>query len=182
LGPWKSALTAATTVRASYAYTARLALLLLKSSPVTPNAILLVIDDDGDVTRRTGLQQARENVPGVPTTAIGVAHSRRECWVLAGFEPQKEDETDRLNDTIKELTFDPRTDAHRLNDKHPHQPRSAKRVLAALVQDDWDREAQCWQSTSIGILEARGKSIGLTDFLSEIRTRFVPLFCSNHPE
>jgi hypothetical protein len=160
---------------AAYSHVARLALLLLLSSGQRPDGVVLVIDDDGQRERREGLEQARNAVPGLGPVVIGVAHPRRECWVLAGFEPE-ENQQGRLDELRGELGFDPRSEAHRLNDRHDHQPRSAKRVLAALVGDAWERQAACWITSPLGLLESRGQSTGLADFLREVRERLLPLF------
>jgi len=160
---------------AAYSHVARLALLLLLSSDERPDGVILIIDDDGQRERREGLEQARNAVPALGPVVIGVAHPKRECWVLAGFEPGG-NEQGRLDELHGELGFDPRIEAHRLNDRHDHQPRSAKRVLAVLVGGDWERQAACWSASPLGLLESRGESTGLADFLREVRERLLPLF------
>ena len=57
-----------------------------------------------------------------------------------------------------------------VNDK-----RSAKRVLRKLTQSNGSREEQCWTDTPLAKLRARGKSNGLTEYLSEVKEFLVPL-------
>ena len=108
---------------------------------------------------------------------IGLAHPKRECWVLAGFEPQNQEESQRLEETTTTLGFDPRTAAERLSARRPPSDlRNAKRVLDDLTGGDWDRQADCWRKTDLGTLADRGRSTGLADYLTELRQRLVPLF------
>ena len=65
------------------AHVARLALLLFIAADPRPDAVVLLRDDDRQTARRTGLEQARSTSKlGVPIV-IGLAHPKRECWVLA---------------------------------------------------------------------------------------------------
>lgn len=162
---------------------ARRALRLLMALEVPLDGVLLIRDDDRDEDRRRGLEQARAasdiNVPIV----IGLAHTKRECWVLAGFDPCNDAETQQFEALCQELSFDPRIAADRLTAKHDHETRSAKRVLAALTKGDREREAECWLRCDLGPLETRGANTGLADYLRELRERFVPLFTGQrHPE
>lgn len=168
------------------AATARRALRLLRASPDRPDAILLLRDADNHPTRLLGLNQARGEVEqqsplDYGPIVIGVAHSKRECWVLHGFEPRNDREGDRLAQLTRELRFDPVAEPHRLNDRHDHEPRSAKRVLSTLVAGDRDRECACWSETSLTLLRRRGGDTGLTSFLDEVAARLVPLFAHLHP-
>jgi hypothetical protein len=158
------------------AHAARRALLLLKLSPHKPDAVALIRDDDRQTERRQGLEQARNATRlGVPIL-IGLAHLKRECWVLAGFDPCDSEEQERLKAVRKELGFDPATRAEELTAKHDHDLKSAKRVLALLIDSDRAREEDCWKKASLQTLEQRGKQTGLTDYLQEVRTLLVPLF------
>lgn len=81
----------------------RRALLLLIASERRPDAVVLLRDDDRDTRRREGLEQARKSVKiGIPIV-IGLAHTKRECWVIAGFEPQNDIESNRLEEVRREL-------------------------------------------------------------------------------
>jgi hypothetical protein len=155
---------------------ARRALLLLKASEAPLHGVLLIRDDDRDEDRRRGLEQARNSVDLGAPVVIGLAHTKRECWVLAGFDLSGKDEARRLEDLRRELGFDPRTGAENLTAKHDHDKRSAKRVLAVLTGGDRGREAECWLRYDLRLLEQRGQATGLTDFLREVRTLLAPLF------
>jgi hypothetical protein len=154
---------------------ARLVLQLLLATDNLPDAVLLIRDSDGDEERHIGLEQARSERHWPFPIAIGLAHVNRECWVLAGFEPQGEDEQRTLADLEKELGFDPRSRSHALRGK-PGEPRHAKLVLQRLVGNDKDREEACWTGCALETLKARGAETGLADYLDEVRSRIVPLF------
>ena len=158
------------------AATARKALLVLMASDSPPDGIFLIRDSDNDLERREGLQQAKRDSKFSVPIVIGVAHPKREAWVLVGFEPLGEKEQDLIKKLRQELGFQPHTDAHRLTAKHINDKNSAKRVLAALTQDDHDREAQCWRETSLDTLRSRGEPSGLTDYLEQVKDLIVPLF------
>ena len=149
------------------------ALLLLVEAK--PDAVVLVRDTDGNESRRRGMEQARDDKPWPFPVILGLAHSERECWVLAGFHPQTSSETKALARLRQELGFDPCTAAEDLAASSPGAKRDAKRVLAALVQDA-DRERACWIDADLETLEERGRGTGLPEYLEEVRTRLVPLF------
>jgi hypothetical protein len=87
----------------------------LLNQPVNkPEAIQLIRDDDRDTGRRRGFGQARTDARLDIPVVIGFASTKRECWVLAGFDPR--DEAENLT-------------AHR-----DHHELSAKSVLAALTK------------------------------------------------
>lgn len=158
------------------AATALRVLLLLETREEPPGGVLLIRDDDRDTRRREGLEQARAASKLECPIVIGVAHVERECWVLTGFEPRNSHEQSRLDDVATELHFDPRTSAELLDAKRDHQHRSAKRVLRILTDDNPEREAECWRSTSLDILRTRGEQTGLTSYLAEVEHHLVPLF------
>ena len=147
------------------------------------DAVLLIRDDDGVIERRVGFDQARQLEQHAVTVIIGLARTKRECWVLAGFEPRDDAERERLQNERSILGFDPREHADRLTAKHDaaNDKRSAKRVLSALTQDDYNREAACWEETDLAILRSRGGETGLADFLAEVEERLVPLVTPTRP-
>jgi hypothetical protein len=54
-----------------------------------PDAIVVLKDTDSDPERRKALANLNDTVHLKPLPAvIGVVHPERECWLLAGFEPQ----------------------------------------------------------------------------------------------
>jgi hypothetical protein len=157
------------------AHAARRALLLLKHLGGKLDGVLLIRDDDRQTERRKGLQQARQATKLTIPVVIGLAHPKRECWVLAGFDPLNTDEKESLEEVIGQLGFDPRTKAEGLTAIHDPDLRSAKRVLALLTNGERDREAACWRTARLALLAERGRNSGLADYLREIRTHFLPL-------
>lgn len=140
------------------------------------DAVVLLRDSDADVRRRKGLEQARSNFSGLGPIIIGLAHSKRECWVLAGFDATDDDERARLEALRRELGFDPCLDAARLTATHPGAKQDAKRVLGELTRGDVQREMRCSESPSLRQLEDRGAETGLKEFIREIRERLVPIW------
>lgn len=106
---------------------------------------------------------------------VGLADPKRECWVLAGFEPGPRSETRRLAGERKNLGFDPRERADRLTAAKPGAKRNAKRVLDVLTAGDLDRQAQCLEDVTLDLLAKRGASTGLADYLEELRLRLLPI-------
>ena len=160
------------------AFVARRALALLKVVGEDPiDAVVLVRDSDTDKGRLKGLEQARAEVknPNRPIL-IGVAHTKRECWVLAGFTPLDETEKAQLDALKQELGFDPCLHAEELTAQQDGAKRDAKRVLSLLTASSIDRESACVKECSLQQLEARGQNTGLAAFIQEIRTKLVPLW------
>lgn len=148
--------------------------------------VLLIRDSDGDRARHTGLTQARATDTGTPwpfEIVIGLAHPKREAWVLAGFEPQDLAERARLDDLRREVGRDPCTNSHELDARTKGSKRDIKRILEVLTAHDVDREAPCWQDTPLDRLRQRGQANGLTAYLSELDERIVPLLAPRqaHP-
>jgi hypothetical protein len=149
---------------------ARLALLLLYSAENRPDAILLIRDTDGCLDRVTGLNQARNSFRSNMVVVLATPHTRRECWVLAGFEPRDSREEKRLEELAAELGMDPRaaTGGRR-------STRNAKEVLGELTGNNFVREQMCWAETPLQTLEHWGRSNCLAEFIGEVRSRLVPL-------
>jgi hypothetical protein len=157
---------------------ARRALLLLAGAERRPDAVLLV--RDGDAQRdRQGLEQARDykikDKPWPFQVIIGLADPKRECWVLAGFEPKNEKEEERLEKERQRLSFHPVREAHKLTAREHGAKKDAKVALDALTQEDKERERACLEEMPLAILEERGKETGLAEYLKEIRERLVPI-------
>lgn len=161
---------------------ARKALLLLQGSSRVPDAVLLIRDSDGLMERRRGLEQARDSSPWTFPVVLGVAHTKRECWVLAGFEAQTEAEEKALADLRRKLGFDPRLKAEDLSAAEAGALRNAKRVLEHLLQGNPKREQVCWMECGLETLHERGRLSGLSHFLDEVRAQLVPLFSGRAPE
>ncbi len=160
---------------AADALAARKALLLFAGARSRPAAVLLVRDSDNDSRRRLGLEQARRDKPWPFQVIIGVAESKRECWVLAGFKPKSPDENERLSRLQERLSFHPVQQAHRLKARTPGSKTDAKDALDELTQGEWERERSCWEETPLPELEQHGKDTGLSEYLQEVRERLVPV-------
>jgi hypothetical protein len=160
---------------------ARRALWLVESHEGQVDGVLLIRDDDRQINRRDGLEQARAESPLSCPIVIGLAHLKRECWVMAGFDPVTSDEEVRLSSLVDELGFDPRTEAHRLTARGDGESRSANRVLWLLTAEVAEREADCWLCAPLATLQARGQQTGLVAYLEEVKAQLVPLFTGHSP-
>jgi hypothetical protein len=158
------------------AQAARRALWLFARSKRQLDGVLLIRDDDRQTNRRMGLEQARQESRLPCPIVIGLAHLKRECWVLAGFEPKNDHEGRQLSSLREELDFDPCTESHRLTAGGEAAHRSPKRVLRILTNGDFTRQSECWHSASLALLVQRGQPSGLAEYLEEVRSRLVPLF------
>jgi hypothetical protein len=158
------------------AHAGRRALAVLKHAAAPFDGVLLLRDDDRQPARRQGLEQARDTTTVRVPIIIGLAHTKRECWALAGFQPQGREEEERVAAAQHELGFDPCAAPELLTGVHDHELKSAKRLLRLLAGGDRDREADCWRRTDLAILENRGRRTGLADYLREVRERVIPLF------
>ncbi|WP_437941151.1 hypothetical protein [Sorangium sp. So ce341] len=152
------------------------ALKLLATSDHPPDAVILMRDADKLSRRREGFEQARDAQPWRFRVVIGVAHTKRECWFLAGYEPRDDAERALLERERKELGFDPRSRAEQLTASEDGAKRDAKRVLRALTGGDHEREEACMKEPPLTVLKHRGAATGLMDYLDEIEARLVPLF------
>lgn len=139
-------------------------------------AILLIRDADNQIERRKGLEQATATDTSQCTIVIGLAICERECWIISGFDPKDQNESERLKLEIQNLGWNPCLASHNLAaGKNASALKSPKRVLAALTNSDWDRQRECWVSTPLGVLRERGRENGLTDYLGEVQTHLVSL-------
>lgn len=156
------------------AYTARRALLLLARAGRRPDAVLLIRDGDAQRDRK-GLEQARDYSGWPFEVIIGLAHPKRECWVLAGFDPRNADEAERLDAETQRLSFHPVRDAHQLTAREHGAKKDAKVALDSLTQGDKERERACLEETPLSVLKERGAKTGLAEYLNEVRERLVPV-------
>jgi hypothetical protein len=165
------------------ALTARKALLLFASLESRPAAVLLLRDSDGDPRRQEGqgLKQARETNNWPFSIVVGVAHPKREAWVLAGFDPQSHEESERLRKLRERLSVDPILKSHELGAREHGAKTDIKRAMNELILDNGDRERQCLHETALEALEQRGKFNGLAAYLDEVRQRLVPIFSGRAP-
>ncbi|MBN8470266.1 hypothetical protein JYJ95_27480 [Corallococcus exiguus] len=158
------------------ALAARKALLLFAALDRQPDAVLLVRDTDKHSVRRKGLEQARADNTWPFEVIISVAEPKRECWVLVGFDA-REGEEEALEKLERRLSFHPVRDAHRLTASEHGAKNDAKRALKELIREDpkRERERECLRDTPLETLRQRGERVGLTQFLSEISERLVPV-------
>ena len=155
---------------------ARRALLVIESDREETAGVLLIRDSDNRLERRRGLNQARECGRWSFAVAIGVAHPKRECWLLAAYQPGDEHDAARLGKLRRELGFDPCTASHELTASDDSAKRSAKRVLRALCGDDPDEAEAGLDAIALEMLRERGQHNGLAEYLAEIKARLLPLF------
>lgn len=147
--------------------------LLQLHTPVEPEAVVFLKDSDNRPDRRSALGRAQDALSGhaVPVV-VGVAHTERECWLLAGFEPQDDAEREAHRRLCRELTLDPCRESDRLAAPAESDPRHPKCALSRLTGGDPAREAACLR-TAFTVLEANGRDNGLADFLDALRTRLI---------
>lgn len=147
------------------------------------DAVLFIRDLDDQPERRTHIEAVRdEHIGQHPKLAIiiGTPYRTREAWVLNGFIPSTPDEAKTLEELKAALSFDPCEEAHRLGAKSRQEPdrlRNPKVVLETLTGNDYSREQQCWEETSLNVLRARGTHTGLATYLDEIKEHLVPIIC-----
>jgi hypothetical protein len=157
----------------------QLAALLQKNRQIA--AVLLIRDLDNQPDRRLGLEQAREEFnqrSSSIVTIIGTADSKREAWVLNGFDPLNDIEEATLAELRNDLGFDPVLEAHRLRSvsrQGMDRIRNVKVVIERLIGNNSARETQCWTSTALDLLRQPGIHTGLTAYLQEIEDQLVPI-------
>lgn len=142
------------------------------------DAVLLVWDmDDQGEDRRRGVKQGRAAVASIVPFKIvlGCPDPMREAWVLAGFDPETDDERASLAAERQRLGFCPSEEAKQLTAKDEQATHNPKRVLHELTAGDRDREARCWTAAPLETLRARGQASGLTAFLDEVAATVIPL-------
>ena len=142
---------------------------------IRADAVILLRDSDGDLTRWDGLDRARTAVAPCFPTAIGVPHTKRECWVLSGFEPT--DAEARARFAGLGLGFDPTMGSARLTASHDRDKLSAKRIVDLLMPAGWIRQRRCWAETSLETLRSHGEDNGLRQFVDAELPRLRALFC-----
>jgi hypothetical protein len=162
---------------AGEAATARRAMLLfryLKLKRKLPlDVIILMRDTDDQLGRVDALRSARKDAEAVLKVVIGAAHTKRECWVLAGFEPENDDERAALEAQRATLGYHPQQESHRLTASGSSGKHNAKAIIDALGIDE-EREARCL-AAALPLLRERGAENGLRDFLDDLAARVAPL-------
>ncbi len=144
-------------------------------------AVIFIRDLDNQPERRPGIEQACSNYRNAQSPlaiVIGTPNRMREAWVLNGFIPLNEQETQILQEIKSLLNFDPCEESHRLRSNSREEPeriRNPKVALERLTGSDPAREQQCWETTSLEILHQRGKLTGLTAYLKEVEQWLMPM-------
>ncbi len=155
---------------------ARLALLLFNGLERRPDAVLFVRDTDNVAERVPSLERARE-YPWPFAVVLATPHTKRECWVLNGFEPTNAEEEAALARARRKIGFDPCLSAERLTAKREPRRKNAKVVLKEdlEVEPGSAREEACWRKTDLDVLRERGVETRLTAYLQEVVDRLVPV-------
>jgi hypothetical protein len=161
-----------------YSQNALRAIRVLAVAPDRVDAIVMVPDSDTDTDRLKGLEQAHDYAREALPIVVGLAHTKRECWHICGFEPENDEECKLLTALGSEVGFDVLNRSDELTAKHSAttDKRSAKRVLAALCCGNSERELRCLTALPIAKLKERGAKNGLAHFLEQLETHLVPLF------
>ncbi len=155
----------------------RMALLLWNSLERCPDAVLIARDTDNEKERMPSIEDVARQDSWPFTIVLAMAHVKRECWILNGFDPQNDQEKAALQAAQKKLGFDPREKAEKLTGSGKSPQKNAKKVL----KEDLDiapnspREDACWQETDLDLLRSRGEKTLLTKFLQEVSDRLVPV-------
>lgn len=160
-----------------YAQNALRAIRVLAVAPDRVDAIIMVPDSDTDRDRLKGLEQARDSARGALPIVVGLAHTKRECWHICGFEPESDEERTLVAEVGSEVGFDVFSRSEELTAKHAAttDKRSAKRVLSKLCGDH-ERQLRCLTALPLATLKTRGANNGLAHFLEQLETHLVPLF------
>lgn len=150
----------------SYALAARRAILVAQTARPIPTAVVLIVDTDAQQDRARGLDEARQAELPALSVVIGAADPKREAWVLNAFRPENKSEEKTLRELRQALGFDPCADAHRLRGRRG-ETRDIKRVHAALVTSDDERESAALCALPLAELRTRGANTGLAAFLDD---------------
>ncbi len=167
-----------------YAAARRALALALRISEKEPlDVLVLARDMDNQPTRRAGLVSARSAFEGaspMPPFAviIAAADPEGEAWLLNGFCAESDAEANALEAVKARLRFDPAQSPGRLRGDRRHDGTGTtldiKRVLADLTGAEPARRERCLTASPMSVLVERGRSTGLTLFLSEVKARVLP--------
>lgn len=148
--------------------------ILAEDSAAIP-LVILFRDTDGERERRDGVERARDSFPAKNfEIVVGVAHPKRECWVLLALDPTEAEQQriKQLRRGGEGLGFDPTKRPEKLTASSSEAKREAKAVLSAIVDGDQRRREQfVWSAADLDGLEAQGEQVGLRQFLVELRER-----------
>lgn len=113
---------------------------------------------------------------------VGIQHTENECWLISGFDPDTNEERERLTQLQRDdypkgsgIGFDPRPCSERLTATgKDNEKLGPKRVLRHLTGDDQNRRQKGLHRDRHTILKSRGGGNGLTDFFRDIEQRLIP--------
>ena len=154
------------------------AILLIHLDNGTLEAVVAIKDTDGDETLVvSGLEAARRESQArqIPLLIlVATPHGEMESWLLMGFEPQDENEKQRLArlSDPRHRTHELPTKRDRRNPKDP--PKTAKDYLDDFIGDDQDRRDRCLTDTDMAVLLKRGVGNRFAAFVDELKTHLVP--------
>ena len=162
---------------------ARLALFLFNSLERRPDAVVFVRDTDNVAGRVPSLERAREYSWAFPVVQA-TPHTKRECWILNGYEADDADEQAALRKVCQDLGFDPCLEAERLTAMGKKGKRNAKTVLekGLGVELGSERETACWRDTDLDTLREKGDKTLLVAYLKEVAERLAPILTRSAPE
>lgn len=155
--------------------------LIQTSEPAERPSALLVLwdmDDEGEA-RREGVRQALDEGLPLPESVaciVGMPDPEREAWILAGYVPENDAETQRLDACRRSLGFSPVNEPDRLSAGRPEHKTNTKRVMEALGIDE-AREARCLcvdTAPRRALLAERGQTTGLEVWLREVEDHLLP--------
>lgn len=155
-----------------------------------PHVVMIAFDTDGKPeTERcaVGVEAATEGRALDYGVLVAEAHPEFDAWVIAGFKPGATHERAALAEAIRELTFDPTIEPHRLTSNVSGDARDAKvlcRRLLALddqASPDDARVLVCVLDTRWDELMRRGAHVGLAAFARDVLRVVVPLLGDRQP-
>lgn len=146
------------------------------------SVLLFVRDLDSSPQRLQGIEQAREEAGDTEIEMIlATPDPEREAWVLNGFVARSAAEENAFAKEMKQLGFDPCVESHRLRGdvRRGQEKRDIKKLVERLTGGDRDREKACGEVTPLALLEERGRTSRLADYLVEIKSRLLPLLLTS---
>ncbi len=86
---------------------------------------------------------------------------------------------EKILEEIKiQLNFEPCEESHRLRSNSKEESermRNPKVVLEKLTGGEFERERKCWEEISLEILQKRGISTGLRDYMNEVENQLTSI-------
>jgi hypothetical protein len=129
------------------------------------DALLFIRDLDDQPSRKLGFQQALDASPRASerTIVAGWPREAMEAWVLCAWAPGERGAA-ALRDVRRTLGYDPCLHPERM----PHG-RTAKEVIARLLESTAETVEQLFESAEIEALSERGATCGLSELIRSIQ-------------